>query len=111
MATRILIVDDEPLIVKGIHAANILEASAYLCGACSCEIKEQNPGIDLLMTADWEPVATKEVVETVKIVGASPPAAVDDGRRLLAVIVGAGIVALLLKGWMISRWMESRKRR
>ena len=101
----------EPLIGKGIHADNIFEASAYLCGACSCEIKEQNPGIDLLMVADWDPVASKEVVETVTIVGASPPAEVDDGRRLLGAIVVAGMVALLLKGWLISRWVARRRRR
>lgn len=101
----------EPLIGKGIHADNLFEASAYLCGACSCEIKEQNPGIDLLMTADWEPVASKEVMETVRIVGASQPAEVDDGRRLLGGLVVAGMVALLLKGWLISRWLARRRGR
>lgn len=58
----------EPLIGKGIHADNIHQAAAYLCGACSCEIKEQNPGIDLLMTADWSVVGTDEILpETVQI--------------------------------------------
>lgn len=101
----------EPLIGKGIHADNLFEASAYLCGACSCEIKEQNPGIDLLMTADWEPVASKEVMETVRIVGESQPAELDDDRRLLGGLVVAGMVALLLKGWLISRWVARRRGR
>ena len=58
----------EPMIGKGLHADNIYEAAAYLCGACSCEIKEQNPGIDLLMSADWGVVGTDEVLpETVEI--------------------------------------------
>lgn len=58
----------EPLIGNGIHADNIHQAAAYLCGACSCEIKEQNPGIDLLMTADWSVVGTDEgLPETVEI--------------------------------------------
>jgi hypothetical protein len=58
----------EPLIGSGIHADNIYQAAAYLCGACSCEIKEQNPGIDLLMTADWSVVGTDEgLPETVEI--------------------------------------------
>jgi hypothetical protein len=26
----------------------------FICGQCSCEVKEQNPGIDLLMAADWD---------------------------------------------------------
>jgi hypothetical protein len=26
----------------------------FMCGACSCEVKEMNPGMDLLMAVDWE---------------------------------------------------------
>jgi hypothetical protein len=44
----------EPLIGKGINEANILEYSGYLCGACSCEVKDQNPGMDLLMAVHWD---------------------------------------------------------
>lgn len=64
----------EPLIGKGIHRDNILETAGYLCGACSCEIKDQNPGIDLLLAADWEPVDNAPVVETVRIEPAAPAA-------------------------------------
>lgn len=28
-------------------------ACAYLCGECSCQVKDQNPGIDLILKADW----------------------------------------------------------
>ncbi len=28
-------------------------ASTYLCAACSCQVKEQNPGLDMLMTVRW----------------------------------------------------------
>jgi hypothetical protein len=82
----------EPMIGKGIHADNILEATRYLCGACSCEIKEQNPGIDLLMTADWTPVASKEAVETVKI-APQPTDAGSNGMKL-GFTVGGVILAL-----------------
>jgi hypothetical protein len=44
----------EPLIAKGIARANILEDLGYLCGACSCEVKDQNPGMDLLMAVNWD---------------------------------------------------------
>lgn len=98
----------EPLIGKGIHIDNMLDAATYLCGACSCEIKEQNPGIDLLMTADWEPVASKEVVETVTI---SAPAEDDlDWRQWKRVIFIGAAVALLLKGWLLGRWFSRKKR-
>jgi hypothetical protein len=27
--------------------------ATFLCGACSCRVKELNPGVDLLLAADW----------------------------------------------------------
>jgi hypothetical protein len=39
---------------KGLTPANIAEAGTFLIGACSCEAKELNPGLDLLFAADWE---------------------------------------------------------
>jgi hypothetical protein len=30
------------------------DLTRFLCGACSCQVKEQNPGFDLLMTVDWD---------------------------------------------------------
>jgi hypothetical protein len=38
----------------GITEENIAEAAQFLIGPCSCQIKRQNPGSDLLLTADWE---------------------------------------------------------
>ena len=32
----------------------MMEACSYLCGACSCEVKRENPGIDLVMNTDWK---------------------------------------------------------
>lgn len=29
------------------------ELTLFLCGACSCQVKESNPGFDLLLSADW----------------------------------------------------------
>jgi hypothetical protein len=44
----------EPLIGDGISEDNITGMSVYLLGACSCEVKMQNPGLDLLFNVDWE---------------------------------------------------------
>ena len=30
------------------------DLTVFLSGACSCQVKEQNPGFDLLMSVDWE---------------------------------------------------------
>lgn len=43
-----------PLIGAGITADNITNSASFLVGACSCEVKELNPGFDLLVAADWD---------------------------------------------------------
>jgi hypothetical protein len=43
-----------PLIGAGITQKNIYDAASFLAGPCSCEVKEQNPGFDLLLNADWD---------------------------------------------------------
>lgn len=42
------------LVGDGITERNIRAASEFITGACSCEVKELNPGVDILMLADWE---------------------------------------------------------
>ncbi len=42
------------LVGKGITEENIEIACSYLVGMCSCEIKWQNPGTDLLFWTDWD---------------------------------------------------------
>lgn len=32
---------------------NLTSVVRFLCGACSCQVKELNPGVDLLIAADW----------------------------------------------------------
>lgn len=32
----------------------IQDLTEYLCGACSCQVKQQNPGFDLLLGMNWE---------------------------------------------------------
>jgi len=43
-----------PLTGAEIVEQNIQGASGFLTGPCMCEIKAQNPGIDLLMNTDWD---------------------------------------------------------
>lgn len=44
----------QPLIGAGINAENVMIDSTYLCDACSCQVKKENPGIDILMSAPWD---------------------------------------------------------
>ncbi len=38
----------------GLTTANIDQAARFLIGKCSCQVKELNPGVELLFAADWE---------------------------------------------------------
>jgi hypothetical protein len=51
------------LVGKGIRQDNIEDACVFLVGRCSCQVKRQNPGVDMLIAADWE-AAFEEVQHT-----------------------------------------------
>lgn len=42
------------LVGDGITPENLEVAAAYLVGACSCQVKADNPGVDLLMAIAWD---------------------------------------------------------
>ena len=48
-----------PYIGKGINRDNLLQCVEFVTGACSCTVKEQNPGVDLLVQNNWEAMAAK----------------------------------------------------
>lgn len=48
-----------PYVGKGITTDNLVELVAFLTGACSCQVKEQSPGMDLLIRWDWEATAQR----------------------------------------------------
>ena len=37
----------------GIDEENLHFGCGYLCGACSCQVKRENPGFDLPLNIDW----------------------------------------------------------
>ncbi len=42
-----------PCIGRGINRNNLLDCIDFVTGACSCTVKEQNPGMDLLFATNW----------------------------------------------------------
>ena len=46
-----------PYVGKGVTAENLARGIAFLSGACSCQVKADNPGIDLLTRWDWASAA------------------------------------------------------
>lgn len=102
------------LVGEGIRNETIEAAAAFLIGKCSCQVKEQNPGVDLLMRADWTAVAKASPVldrnlptleellpvETVTTAAAPASASVSLPRWAL----GAGVLLLVLAGlWLLRR--------
>lgn len=47
----------EPYLGDGIEADNLVDMIGFMNGPCSCEVKDRNPGVDLLVTRDWEAAA------------------------------------------------------
>jgi hypothetical protein len=61
------------LVGAGITPANIEDAAAFLVGPCSCQVKRDNPGVDLLLTADWGPAATNTAAAPLVAAGTVVP--------------------------------------
>ena len=69
------------LVDKGINPDVIEDACVYLTGMCSCQIKAQNPGFDLLLRVDWEKSFQHQAEDaadaTVSVVGARLPGVIQ----------------------------------
>lgn len=48
-----------PYIDQGVSRENILDCLDFMSSACSCTVKEQNPGVDLLLRYDWQAAADR----------------------------------------------------
>lgn len=46
---------------QGINSDNLSDAAAFLIGPCSCQVKDQNPGVDILMAVDWDRLVQTEI--------------------------------------------------
>ena len=102
---------------KGINHETLDEAASFLIGKCSCQVKELNPGVDLLLAADWDrlvnakssadrglpklPILPEAAPEVVTITGTPEPASpVSNGlpatRGQLLLMVGFTLAGLLV---------------
>jgi hypothetical protein len=60
---------------KEINAEGIDEVAMFLGGACSCQVKELNPGYDIIMTADWDKELGRHIAKPPLRATASPASA------------------------------------
>ena len=98
---------------------NITEATKFMTGSCSCEIKESNPGMDLLIPIDWDkyidnligfdasmppltgyaqfiPLSTTEAENTPADVQESGTAAISTNPLLRNLLILGGALAVVL---------------
>lgn len=78
-----------PLVGAGITADNIRSSADFLVGECSCEIKELNPGFDLLLSADWQSLLFNSATAAIE----PELPAVSDGKIELVAIPGGATPA------------------
>jgi LPXTG-motif cell wall-anchored protein len=45
----------------------VADAAAFLAGPCSCQVKAQNPGMDLPLAAAWDSVFAEVVYQEVEL--------------------------------------------
>jgi hypothetical protein len=89
------------LIGEGINTDNIREAIAFIVGPCGCEIKMLNPGVDLLMAANWDAAAMQfyeefyetynEVPELTGVMPEAPTAKLDTENKAVENISGSDV--------------------
>ena len=72
---------------SGINHETLDEAASFLIGRCSCQVKEQNPGVDLLLAANWDglvkaQVGTRRELPTAAAAAPAPPETVTISGRV-----------------------------
>ncbi|GDY13393.1 hypothetical protein LBMAG53_22710 [Planctomycetota bacterium] len=79
-----------PLAGSELSARGIADLVGFLVGSCSCEIKDQNPGIDLMTTTDWTAYRFLSAEPAKVAAGVVPAPGLAGWALLAAVLVGAG---------------------
>ena len=49
------------LVGKGINNDMIDDACTFLSGPCSCQVKRQNPGFDILTSVNWDELLEEQI--------------------------------------------------
>lgn len=106
-----------PLSGERLCAEDIIETAEFIAGPCSCQVKEMNPGLDLLIRADWEALLSAAPADASSGVGegtVNPPApepgsARSTSRALWIALVVLGGIVLLVGGGLLRRGTVSSR--
>ena len=109
----------------GLKRETIDQAASFLIGKCSCQVKEQNPGADLLLAADWEALVKAQaaaapdlptlaelarsapVTVSISSANAQPPASDESAVNVRGLCIAAAFVAL---GTFVARQFARRRK-
>ncbi len=75
---------------KGINPFFIGDTSKFIVGPCSCQVKNQNPGFDLLMSVKWDEAITGSAIPQVKVPQLTGMASLEGAVKPLAVSTPSG---------------------
>jgi hypothetical protein len=74
------------LVGAGITGQNIRQACLFLASGCSCEVKDDNPGTDLLMAVDWDAAVDAMPIEEFSLPPLPSRTAVEAAEANLAAV-------------------------
>ena len=69
-----------PAPASAVGEEGVFQGCAYLCGACACMVKQQNPGVDLPFRVDWDSHLKPHLVTIDRATGGNPPEVVEYGK-------------------------------
>jgi hypothetical protein len=106
-----------PTIGRGINPDTLRADARFVTGPCTCKVKEQNPGVDLLILADWEAPATRQPAITLpgEPWSPAPPAPQSEASEigssplLMRNVLLAGAGGLVLVGALTFLLMRKSK--
>jgi hypothetical protein len=75
-----------PLVGAGITAENVRDSATFLVGPCSCQVKELNPGFDLLLKDEWDKLISQEESP---VAAFSEPSPTSEAPEFVAIPVGS----------------------
>jgi len=104
------------LMSDDIDELNIEEISMFLTGPCSCQVKSLNPGMDLLISVDWDGMLYQQIegyAEQPLVINNTVPITVNDQKpgalKRNILLVALIQVAVVILATSVVLWRRKRK--
>lgn len=104
------------LMDEDIDELNIEEISMFLTGPCSCQVKSLNPGMDLLISVDWDGMLYQQIEEYTEqplIINNTVPITINDQKpgalKRNILLVALIQVAVVILAASVVLWRRKRR--